>query len=112
MRGDPMHRWVHRWGFAVVRGSSMLPTLRPGDRLLVRHGGSPRVGAVVVCRLSDRHGPVVAVKRAVRREPGGWWVQADHQQPGVVDSWRVGTILDADLIAVAVARVWPRPRRI
>ncbi|HET7387711.1 MAG TPA: S24 family peptidase [Nocardioidaceae bacterium] len=106
MAGDPMRRW----GFAVVRGSSMLPTLHPGDRLLVRHGAVPREGAVVVCRLPDRAGPVVAVKRVVRREPGGWWVQADHQEAGVVDSWRVGAIPDTDLVAVVLARVWPRPR--
>lgn len=43
-----------RWGFVVVRvhGSSMLPALQSGDRVLVRSGkrGGLRVGAVVVLR--------------------------------------------------------------
>ncbi len=43
-----------RWGFVVVRvrGSSMLPAFRSGDRVLVRSGrrGGLRVGTVVVLR--------------------------------------------------------------
>lgn len=32
----------------VVRGMSMAPTLQPGDRLIVRRGAPPTVGAIVV----------------------------------------------------------------
>jgi phage repressor protein C with HTH and peptisase S24 domain len=97
-----------RVGLAVVRGRSMVPTLREGDRLLVRHGARPRPGRLVVVRLPDG---VVAVKRATRREPGGWWVERDNPAEGV-DSWSVGAIPDADVVARVLGRVWPRPRRL
>ena len=102
-----MRTWLATWGFAVVRGRSMLPTLRDGDRLLVRHGAVPREGALVVVRLPDG---VVAVKRASGRRDGGWWVERDNPDEGV-DSWRVGAIPERDVVAVVRARVWPLVRR-
>lgn len=81
----------------------MQPTYREGDVLLVLHGGRPRVGRTLVVRLPDG---VVAVKRAVRREPGGWWVERDNPREGV-DSWLVGVIPDDRVVARVVARVWP-----
>ena len=95
-----------RLGVAVVRGRSMLPTLRDGDRLLVVHGASPRVGRLAVVRLPDG---VLAVKRVSRREPGGWWVERDNPAEGV-DSWTVGAVPDADVVARVLVRLWPRPR--
>ena len=92
-----------RFGVAVVRGRSMQPTLYAGDRLLVLHAGRPRAGRLVVVRLPDG---VVAVKRAVRREPGGWWVERDNPAEGV-DSWQVGAIADTDVVAVVLLRLWP-----
>lgn len=97
-------------GVAVVRGPSMQPTLREGDRLLVRYGATPRPGRVVVVRYADG---VVAVKRAVERRRHGWWVRGDASHdvaPGAVDSRYWGEIPDADVLAVVLARVWPRPR--
>ncbi len=90
----------------------MLPTLADGDRLLVRWGGTPRSGRLVVVRLPDADdGPrPVAVKRATRRETGGWWVERDSAGEGV-DSWQVGAIPDDDVLAVVLGRVWPRPAR-
>ena len=85
----------------------MQPTLYDGDRLLVIHAGRPRVGRLLVVRLPDG---VVAVKRAVHREPGGWWVERDNPLEGV-DSWAVGAIPDADVVAVVLLRVWPLVRR-
>ncbi len=97
-----------RVGLARVHGRSMLPTLRPGDLLLVVHGGRPRVGRLVVVRLPDG---TVAVKRAVRREPDGWWVERDNPREGV-DSWSVGAVPDDRVLAAVLARVWPlRGRR-
>ena len=111
MLPDPIHRFSpRRWGLAVVWGRSMLPTLHEGDRLLVHHGAEPRVGDLVVVRLAVANGPVVAVKRATRREPDGWWVESDNLREGV-DSWRVGTVSDRDVVAVVRARIWP-PRRV
>ncbi len=94
---------MRRWGLAVVRGRSMLPTLREGDRLVVQHGARPRRGQLVVVRLPDG---VVAVKRATLREPAGWWVDSDNAAEGV-DSSIVGTIPDDAVLAVVRARVWP-----
>jgi phage repressor protein C with HTH and peptisase S24 domain len=94
---------VARLGLAVVRGRSMEPTLLDGDRLLVLHGVQPRLGRLAVVRLPDG---VVAVKRVVRREPGGWWVERDNPAMGV-DSWTVGAIPDERVVARVLARVWP-----
>ena len=93
--------WVARMlGLARVHGRSMLPTLR--------HGARPRVGDVVVVRFPDG---TLAVKRATRHDAAGWWVERDNPREGV-DSSNVGTIPDADVLAVALARVWPEPRRL
>lgn len=97
-------------GLAVVRGRSMEPTLREGDRLLVRYGAAPRVGGLAVVRLGDRP---LAVKRVTRRVDDGWWVERDNPAEGV-DSWLVGAVADADVVAVVLCRLWPwgrRPRR-
>ncbi|MFT4010826.1 MAG: S24 family peptidase [Nocardioidaceae bacterium] len=91
-----------RLGIAVVRGRSMLPALRDGDRLLVLHGANPRLGRLAVVRL----GGVIAVKRVTRREPGGWWVERDNPAEGI-DSWSHGAVPDEDVVARVVLRVWP-----
>lgn len=112
-----------RWGTARVDGPSMLPTLRPGDLLLLRYGASPRPGAVVVARFG---GGVVVVKRAVERRTRfdgspGWWLRGDATDEEaaaagavgpVVDSRRRGPVADEEVLAVATARLWPRPRRL
>ena len=84
----------------------MQPTLYDGDRLLVLHGAVPRPGRLVVVRLPDG---VVAVKRATRHEPDGWWVERDNPREGV-DSWRVGAVPEQDVLAVVLVRLWPAPR--
>jgi phage repressor protein C with HTH and peptisase S24 domain len=86
----------------------MLPTLRDGDRLVVRYDAVPGVGRVLVVRFPDG---TVAVKRATVRERDGWWVERDNPREGT-DSATVGTIPDADVVAVVLARLWPGPRRL
>nr|WP_269812925.1 S24/S26 family peptidase [Ornithinimicrobium sediminis] len=111
---------------AVVRGRSMEPTLRTGDRLLVRlvdpaqrrptdaAGGRarPRAGDLVVVRLPDGpQGPRPwAVKRLRRVEPSGaLWVESDA--PGVgVDSWTVGALPSDRLLGRVILRLPGRPR--
>lgn len=100
---------MSRFGFAIVRGRSMEPTLRDGDRLLVRYGATPRAGQVVIVRLPGRS--VVSVKRLVHPDGDGWWVERDNPVEGV-DSWLVGAVPAGDLLGVAIARVWPRPCRL
>ena len=98
---------VRRVGLAVVRGRSMEPTLYDGDRLLLVHRSRPRPGRMAVVRLPDG---VVAVKRVVRQERDGWWVERDNPMVGV-DSWTVGAVPDDAVLARVVCRVWPlRPR--
>lgn len=97
----------------MVDGRSMLPTLHPGDRLLVSYARATRPGSVVVARLADG---TVAVKRAVERRTTasgrpGWWLLSDNPDEGV-DSRHRGPVPEEDVIAVTVARVWPRPRRL
>jgi nickel-type superoxide dismutase maturation protease len=96
---------------ARVHGDSMLPLLRPGDRLLVRYGASVRPGALVLARFPD--GSLV-VKRAVEPRPtrtggAGWWLLSDNPGAGV-DSRHRGPIPDADVVAVVRVRLWPSPR--
>ncbi|HEX6327952.1 MAG TPA: S24 family peptidase [Jiangellaceae bacterium] len=98
---------MSRYGFAIVRGRSMEPTLRAGDRLLVRYGITPRPGQLAIVRLPGRGG--ASVKRITRRDRDGWWAERDNPTQGV-DSWLVGAVPDADLVAVVLVRVWPRPR--
>jgi signal peptidase I len=92
-----------RVGLVVVVGRSMQPTLRAGDRLVVRYDSVPRPGDLVVVRLPDG---TTAVKRAIRREREGWWVERDNPAEGV-DSWAVGAIPDYDVLAVVGGRAWP-----
>jgi signal peptidase I len=59
-----------RFLVVTVRGTSMMPTLRPGDRLLARRSGTGRIerGTIVVVRLDA---PELYVKRvtAVAGDP-------------------------------------------
>ena len=97
-----------RWVLARVSGPSMSPTVRHGDRLLVRRvrAGAVGPGDVVLARFPARPGLLV-VKRVVRTTPGGHWVQGDN--PLVTDDSRAfGT---AVVVGRVVVRLWPRPGR-
>ena len=107
-RTRPRPRLPIRLGMAVVRGRSMTPTLREGDRLLVRYGARPRAGAVAVVRFADG---VVAVKRLDHRSSDGWWVVRDNTLEGR-DSFSGGTIAEEDVLALVLHRLWPRPGRL
>jgi Peptidase S24-like len=87
----------------------MEPTLREGDRLLVRYGGRPGPGRIAVVRLPGRDG--LSIKRIGFREQDGWWVERDNPAEGV-DSWQVGAVSADGVLAVALIRLWPRPGRL
>lgn len=95
-------------GLVRVSGASMHPTLDEGDWLLVNVGRPVMPGDLVVVRLPGR--PGLAVKRAVRQEGDGWWVERDNPRAGI-DSWVTGPVPLSDVVAQVVLRVWP-PRRI
>ena len=94
-------------GRVVVRGRSMEPTLRDGDHLLVRWGGAPRAGRLVVVRWPGRP---LSVKRAGQLADDGWWVERDNPAEGV-DSWQAGPVAPADVVGVVLLRLWPLRRR-
>jgi phage repressor protein C with HTH and peptisase S24 domain len=92
----------------LVRGPSMTPTLRQGDAVLARRGGrSPRPGDVVVGRFRSRP-DLLVVKRVVRREGDGWWLEGDNELVAD-DSRRYGV---ADVTARVILQWWPRLRRL
>ena len=62
------------WLRVEVRGLSMIPTLAPGEWVLVRRDVPPRPGAVVVVRLAGR----LVVKRVTRVGDDGVWVEGDN----------------------------------
>jgi phage repressor protein C with HTH and peptisase S24 domain len=82
----------------------MAPTLTDGDALLVRRGARARPGDVVVARFRTRP-DLLVVKRAVREQDGGWWIEGDNEF--VADDSRAYGV--ADLIGRVVLRYWPRP---
>jgi phage repressor protein C with HTH and peptisase S24 domain len=91
----------------LVRGPSMVPTLRDGDALLVLRHGRVRPGQVVVGRFRSRP-ELLVVKRAVRPESDGWWLEGDNAF--VTDDSRAFGV--ADVIGPAILRYWPRPGRL
>ena len=98
------------WQIAFVRGESMLPTLRDGDRVLVRHHARIRSGDVVLARFADLPDRLV-IKRAERPVGGGWWVASDNAGVGG-DSRTHGAaeVLARAVVVIPAGRA--RPRRI
>jgi hypothetical protein len=89
----------------------MRPTLEAGDRLLVRYAAPVAVGRLVVARFADGTRVVkrAAERRSTRTGGPGWWLLSDNPGAGV-DSRHRGVVADPDVVAVVVARLWPRPR--
>ena len=112
--GDALHPPVPgldtAWAMARVTGPSMSPTVRHGDRLLVRRVRSAarvRPGDVVLARFPARP-DLLVVKRVRRPVPGGHWVEGDN--PFVADDSRAFGV--AVVVGRAVARLRPRPGRL
>ncbi|MBP2405130.1 nickel-type superoxide dismutase maturation protease [Streptomyces netropsis] len=96
-------RGLLRIGLAEVYNPSMVPTLNPGDQILVQYGATVRPGDVVVLRHPFRQ-DLLIVKRAVERRAGGWWVVGDN--PLVEnDSREFGTVPDEFVVARARLRL-------
>ena len=106
----PVAPLTSRWVLARVTGPSMSPTVRHGDRLLVRRlrvPGAVRVGDVVLARFPARP-DLLVVKRVARRVPGGHWVVGDN--PLVADDSRAFGV--AVVVGRVVLRLWPGPHRL
>jgi nickel-type superoxide dismutase maturation protease len=92
----------------LVRGPSMVPTLRDGDAVLARRGGRPpRAGDVVLATFRSRP-DLLVVKRLVRPDGDGYWVEGDN--PAASDDSRSYGV--ADVRARVVFRWWPALRRL
>ena len=105
--------------YAVVEGASMQPALQRGDLVLVRGGGNPSVGDVVLYR--DPALGVRVLHRVIRVENGRLVVQGDANDfvddarplpSEVVGSLDLGPAcgIGAPLAAGAAARRAPRVR--
>ena len=108
--GRPERGLPTSWALARVSGPSMAPTVRSGDRLLVRRLAPHepiRPGAVVLARFPARP-ELLVVKRVRRVLPEGCWVEGDNPH-ATDDSRSFGTAVAVGLV---LARVWPRPGRL
>jgi nickel-type superoxide dismutase maturation protease len=107
---EPPSGLVTRWVLARVTGPSMAPTVRHGDRLLVRRVrrlDDVRSGDVVLARFPSRP-ELLVVKRVARAVAGGHWVEGDN--PLVADDSRA--FGPAVVVGRVVLRLWPRPHRL
>ena len=101
---------VTPWVLARVAGPSMTPTVRSGDRLLVRRvapGDTVGDDVIVLARFPARS-ELLVVKRVRRAVPGGHWVEGDN--PFVTDDSRA--FGPAVVVGRVVGRLWPRPGRL
>ena len=89
----------------VVSGPSMIPTLLPGETLWVRRTRRIRPGDIAVFR-DPRGGDLLFVKWAIRREPGGWWVEGEISGEHLPDSHAFGVVPESAI----VGRVLRGPR--
>jgi phage repressor protein C with HTH and peptisase S24 domain len=98
------------WQRVRVSGPSMVPTLRDGDVVLVRHGARVRPGDVVLATYESMPGRYV-LKRTARPDGHGWWLTSDNPAAGgdsavhgvaqvharVILRWRPGAGLSGQL---------------
>jgi signal peptidase I len=103
-----------------VSGSSMAPTLLPGDWALAVRPGRLRRGDVVVVEHPRRPG-LEMVKRIVAGPgapapdgrtlgPGEWWVEGDAPE-GSIDSRLFGPVTSEQVKGVVRFVYWPPERR-
>ncbi|MEN3615404.1 S24/S26 family peptidase [Plantactinospora sp. ZYX-F-223] len=102
-----MTGWLRRrWRLVVVRGHSMAPTLRDGDRVIVRVGRTPAAGDLVVFRAHDvvpETDVTWMVKRVHRVEPdGAVTVRGDNSHSQ--DSRHFGAVPPEAVLGVARGR--------
>ena len=98
-----------RWFPVRVEGTSMTPTLQPGDFLAVRalRAGEPRAEQLVVIRTTDRE----IVKRVVHSHErtlatDEYWVEGDNAAAST-DSRTDGPVLRDAIVGVVRARYKP-----
>ncbi|MHB8510800.1 MAG: S26 family signal peptidase [Actinomycetota bacterium] len=105
-----------RYQPVIVRGDSMQPTLRPGDRLAVLPRGSVERGSIVVMRSADGL-PIVKRVAALGGDrykgaviPEGEVFVAGDNRWASTDSNDFGTVPQERIEGVVVALWWPLAR--
>lgn len=91
---------------------SMIPAVCPGDWLVVLRAGRPariRPGYLVIA-INPQDPGMLLVKRAIRRQEGGWWLGSDNPYAGAVDSGRFGPVPDRLIVGRVLFRYWPLRR--
>lgn len=96
-----------RYRMAVVSGLSMIPTLAPGERLLVRSDGPMVLGDIVVFQ----HESQFDVKRVIRIESDGIFVKGDNDLVSEY-SPTYSLIPYDDILGTVTYRIWPKPGRV
>lgn len=101
-----------RWPLirVAVAERSMEPGLRPGDWLLVWRSSRVKRGQIVLARHPGQP-EMLLVKRAVRRDADGWWLQSDNRNAPVVDSRQFGAVPQQLIEGRVLGRYWPAGRR-
>jgi hypothetical protein len=95
------------WQWVRVAGPSMVPALRDGDRVIVRHGAAIRPHDVVLARYRSMPDRLV-LKRAVRPADGGWFLASDNAAAGGgSDVHGVADVTARVLVRVRGVRVSP-----
>ncbi len=87
----------------------MAPTLTDGQWWVARRTSTCRPGDVIVFDHPTRSG-MVAVKRVIRREPGGWWVEGDNGDAST-DSRTFGVLPADHVLGRLIWRYRPLPWR-
>ena len=90
----------------------MLPTLRPGERVLFDRLWyelrQPQVGGIVLARHPSRPG-VRMIKRVVEDGADGYILHGDNSEEST-DSRQLGTFRREDILACAWLVYWPPER--
>ena len=90
------------WGFAVVEGLSMVPSFAPGERLLVRYGGTFTIDDVVLVKRPDQ----IDVKRINKVIDDRIYVIGDNLDVSI-DSRHYGPVSAEQILAKVI---WRLPR--
>ena len=95
------------WRVRRVVGTSMLPTLSPGQLIVVDFEREPRVGDIVVATHAAVSGDIV--KRLIKIESDGYWLEGDGMVTGTasasMDSWTLGAFSREQIAGVVRARM-------
>lgn len=92
-----------------VIGPSMAPAVRNGEWWLVRRTRRVRRGDVVLL-VHPRRPDALVVKRVIRRDPHGWWVEGDNASMSD-DSRQFGAVAPDLIVGRLTLRYSPLRRR-